>query len=355
MIANLLLEAKLTDVFQVDEEKKKILKILKPDEVKLFKDRLKQNDDGQWYYENDETEVKYEIDNSAQEKLSQLLKKSKSNGRDENPYSNVDVWRKIGESLCYLVMNKVTNGKMKDGDAKVADYASNLANEVEPEEFVTRFRMAFKGNKEVDDSFFKDHNIFEVMNIFAARAAYLDAKHDDSLNADQLDKYATEKDGKIEYDEDFIASNTATKTETKKYLNEFEDAMDNGVKDGKEAVEKTKDKGGKIKDPLTGEVVEIDGPSFFKKLGSKALAGAAGVVGDVLGITDGKDIFSMAFRGILGMIRDEGGIRKMLARGKKAAWKQNKKLKNKTVKQNVLKLIKIIKDKSREKPRGIPE
>lgn len=351
-------EAKFSDGFKLSNDKKTIVGFNKQDAADEFGNKFKKDKNGKWKFEGEEHD--YAVSDDMQDKIAQLVDKWKKNNKsshNNNEYNTPSTWENIGKSLCFLVIHNLTDGKMKGFEASGGDKnisGEKFAESVKPEDMLDRFKNAFKNIDEIDDNFLKKNNIFQIMDNFAARAAYHEAKNEDKLNQDQLDKYGTEEDGKFKYNIDFIKSNTATKSYYTKIFNEFQDALDEGVKAGKAEVDKLKSgEGGKVKDPLTGQTVSVDKDSFKKQLAKGALNKAGEIAGDLLGINDGKDIFSMAIRGVIGMIKDNGGIRKVLKMGKQIAWKKNGKLKNKDVKKHVDELNKDI--EKRAKNKEIPE
>lgn len=353
---------KVSDVFKIEEKDKKkyLTEILKnkDSEVDKFAEKVTKTKDGKTYFltvKEDGKEVEYIFGEKLTDTAKQKFPKAKVKEEitEKNPYNLPDAFRKLGESIALLAISGLTNGKMKGNTkGKLNMDSETLSDAVDSSLIKDRYRIVFKGIESFNDEYYEKHTVYDIMEECAARSAYFEAKDAHKLS-DDTEYVVLNDEKKIEkFNTDTIKTDNATKSFYSKTLKEFQDNFDNGVKSAKEQCDKNKD-GGKIKDPITGKTVEIPEEGAIKHMFKAMGSGIGNFAMDTLGISSGKDIYSMMIRGIIGQFKEGSSVRRLLAAGAKARYNKVKKLKVSIVKGHIDELAKEIEEAKRNG--SIPE
>ena len=349
---------KVADVFKIEEKdnKKYLTEILKDKDgdADKFADNVTKTKDGKTYFlkvKEDGQETEYifgeKLIETAKNKYPKAKVKEEDNA-DENPYNLPEAFRKLGESIALVAISGLTKGKMK---GKIDIKSDNLAEAVDSSLIKDRYKIVFKDIESFDDKYFDEHTIYDIMEDCAARSAYFEAKKVDKLGDGEY--VVKGNDNKIEkFNTDVITSDGATKSFYEKTLSNFQNEFDEGVKAAKEQCEKNKD-GGKIKDPITNKTIEMPEEGAIKHMFKAMGSNVGGFAMDALGITSGKDVYSMMIRGIVGQFKEGSSVRKLLAQASKARYNKVRKLKVSIIKGHINETAKAIEDA--KKQGGIPK
>lgn len=345
--------APIAEVFKIEEKDKKktIVEILDEGKAKnkAYVDGVTKSKDGKVYFLEYEKE-NYTFDEKLTDKCKELYPNAKEKvekNDDAGKYDLDKAFELLGESITYLAISGITGGKMNKG---VDVDSKELSKGIEGDVVLDRYKIVFKNIDEKDD-FYTSKTVYDIMDDFAARAAYFEANK--AGKTDSSKEYVKKgEDDKIEsFDVDLIKSDSATKAFFEKTLAGYQDSFDAGAKKAKEQCEKNKD-GGKIKDPITNKVLEVPSSSIIGKALKDTAGKIGGTIRDVLGL-NGNDIYSKMFGMIVGQFKDGSTCRKLLAKASAARYKDAKKLKLKVVKGHVLEVIKAV--EAAKKDKAIPQ
>lgn len=258
--------------------------------------------------------------------------------KKRNKYSNTEDWKTLAECLTIKILKKLKSGSKDQGpigklftgnfkNMKNDDFDAALNKMTSDADIIKYYRKAFD-DVNLSDDFYKSHGLFEIMEIFAGRAAYNEADEDDKISNES--EYIDE-DGK--YKDDVLRTDSVVKPYYTKYIDKIHQSFEAGVNSVKEQIES-----GTVKDPMTGEKIDAKTGLLSKDTLKKIGSGVAGWLGnaatDILGLNN-KDILSSAIRGVFGLVFGKDGIKGLFKKDQRYQFNKNKKLKIKPVSDKV--------------------